>query len=82
MSIASSMSKGFGIKEGQWCYLGKDAPPIIDFRLNAPKNEKQALKVAKAEVVIRKSPEYLKIMSNQLKKNKPPPLIENVNAQK
>ena len=83
MSIASSMSRGFGIKEGQWCYLGEDtdAPAEIDQRLNAPKNDEQALQVARAEVAIRKSAEYIAIMSKQLKQNKPPPLIENVKAQ-
>ena len=82
MSIASSMSRGFGVKQGQWCYLGRDfdGPAQIDEELNAPKNDEQALKVARAEVVIRKSPEYISKMSKQLKQNKAPPLIENVKA--
>ena len=83
MSIASSMSRGFGIREGQWCYLGKDSDgrlALIDPNLNAPKNDEEALQVARAEVVVRKSSEYISKMSKQLKKNRLPPLIENVKA--
>ena len=60
MTIAETMSQGFGIKEGKWSYLGgEEAGPVcIDESLEGPKTEEDAIKVLKIEAELRSGPNY------------------------
>ena len=73
MSIASSMSQGFSIKDGVWSFTGKYNQNVKpSYGLKAPTNDDQALVVLRIEAQMRLSKEYVDQQAKYLKQKMTP----------
>ena len=85
MTIAETMSRGFGFKDEKWCYLygsdSKAGPPCFELT-NAPKSTDDALKVLRLEEVARHSDEYINRTQKYIKDQACPPRDLDQNLQR
>ena len=83
MTIAETMSRGFGFKNEEWCYLdgSKAGPPCLEL-MNAPKSTDDALKILRMEEAARSSDEYINQTKKYIKNQTCPPRDLDIKLQR
>ena len=81
MGIAETMSQGFGIVDGKWCFLRDVKEKNVKSSQNAPQTIADALVVLREEAKIRLSNDYLSQTTPFVRNHQSPPISIDKEAQ-